>query len=356
MLQTQDVHVTETSPLISPRQLKDDLAMSDAASRTVIRSRARIGRILRGEDDRLLVISGPCSIHDPQAALEYATRLQALREELDDRLCLVMRVYFEKPRTTVGWKGLINDPRLDGSDDMSEGLRVARKLLLEITEMGLPVATEALDPITPQYVSDLISWSAIGARTTESQTHRELASGLSMPVGFKNSTFGDLQVAVDAIESSRSGHSFLGIDTEGRTSVIRTAGNPHGHLVMRGGANGPNYHAADLAAAAALLRAGTDKRPAIVVDCSHANSGKKHSHQEAVWDSVIQQRVDGNDTIVGLMVESHLEEGNQKIGDQGLTGLQYGVSVTDECVGWETTQRMLHGAYDALGPAEAKAA
>ncbi len=356
MLATQDLHVTATQALISPRQLKEDLVMSEAANRTVIAGRAAVGEILRGEDDRLLVITGPCSIHDPQSALEYARRLRELSTELADRMCLVMRVYFEKPRTTVGWKGLLSDPRLDGSQDMTEGLRVARKLLLDINEIGLPAATESLDPITPQYVSDLVSWAAIGARTTESQTHREMASGMSMPVGFKNSTSGDLQVAVDAMESARHPHSFLGIDVDGRTAVIRTGGNTLGHLVLRGGVDGPNYHADDLATAASLIRTGTGRLPAIIVDCSHANSGKQHSQQEGVWEAVVEQRVGGNESIVGLMVESHLEEGSQTLGAQGSEGLRYGVSITDECVGWQTTERMLRGGYEALGRSASKAA
>jgi 3-deoxy-7-phosphoheptulonate synthase len=340
--------VLATDPLISPRQLKDDLPMSEEANRTVIEGRADVARILRGEDDRLLVVAGPCSIHDPEAALDYARRFAVLREQLADRLCLLMRVYFEKPRTTVGWKGLISDPHIDGSDDMGEGLRLARTLLLQITEMGVPVATETLDPITPQYLADLVSWAAIGARTTESQTHREMASGLSMPVGFKNSTSGDLQVAVDAIESARHPHSFLGIDREGRTAVVRTKGNVLGHLVLRGGADGPNYQPETLARAASLMRDGGIERPAIVVDCSHANSGKKHVNQEGVWDHVVEQRAAGNVAIVGLMAESHLEEGSQKVGADGKAGLRYGVSITDECVGWETTERMLRSAHAAL--------
>ena len=349
MHETQDLNVIETQPLISPRQLKEDLTMSERANRTVVDGRAQVGRILCGGDHRLLVISGPCSIHDPMAALEYARRLRTLQVELNDQLCIVMRVYFEKPRTTVGWKGLISDPRLDGSDDMTEGLRVARKLLLDINEMGLPVATEALDPITPQYVSDLVSWSAIGARTTESQTHREMASGLSMPVGFKNSTSGDLQVAVDAIQSAQHPHSFLGIDAEGRSAIVRTQGNAHGHLVLRGGADGPNFGAQHMALATDLVQGLSNNCAAIVVDCSHANSGKQHTQQEGVWQSVLEQRLEGNKCIVGLMVESHLREGSQKVGADGMQGLQYGVSITDECVGWETTERMLRGAGDLLG-------
>lgn len=356
MHETQDLNVVETQPLISPRQLKEDLTMSERANRTVVDGRAQVGRILRGEDDRLLVISGPCSIHDPMAALEYARRLRTLQSDLGDQLCIVMRVYFEKPRTTVGWKGLISDPRLDGSDDMTEGLRVARKLLLDINEMGLPVATEALDPITPQYVSDLVSWAAIGARTTESQTHREMASGLSMPVGFKNSTSGDLQVALDAIQSARHSHSFLGIDAEGRSAIVRTQGNPYGHLVLRGGVDGPNYSGQQMASATELVQGLAHNCAAIIVDCSHANSGKKHTEQEGVWQSVLQQRLEGNTSIVGLMVESHIHEGSQKVDAEDMQGLKFGVSITDACVGWETTERMLRTAGDLLASKSARAA
>lgn len=347
MQPTQDLHVRELVPLVSPQELKAELPMTEAANRTVVAGRHAVQRILRKEDTRLLVIVGPCSIHDPQAALEYARRLSALRQELADRICIVMRVYFEKPRTTIGWKGLINDPHLDGSDNMAIGLQTARRLLLAINEMGLPAGTEMLDPITPQYHADLVTWAAIGARTTESQTHREMASGLSMPVGFKNSTGGNLQVAIDAMESARHPHTFLGIDQEGRTCMVRTTGNPWGHVVLRGGHAGPNYDAASLDKATQQLhKAGLT--PAFLVDCSHANANKQHERQEAVWKDLVQQRVDGNQNLIGMMVESNLEEGNQKIpGD--LSQLRYGVSVTDPCVSWETTARMLRHAYVQLG-------
>lgn len=346
MEQTQDLNVADTLPLVSPAILRHELPMTEAANRTVVEGREAIKRILRQEDDRLLVIVGPCSIHDPKAALEYASRLNELRQELQEHLCIVMRVYFEKPRTTVGWKGLIYDPRLDGSDDLPAGLRQARQLLLDINTMGLPAATEMLDPITPQYLADLISWSAIGARTTESQTHREMASGLSMPVGFKNSTEGILQVAIDAMEAARSPHAFLGIDTEGRSAVIRTRGNPWGHVVLRGGNGRPNYDAGSITAACDQLRqAGLE--PVLMVDCSHANSNKQHEQQEEVWDTVLRQRLAGNTALIGLMVESNLHAGNQKI-PQDLSQLRYGVSVTDACVNWQTTARMLQQAYRAL--------
>jgi len=346
MDQTNNLHVVDTQRLIAPAELKSGLPISESHARTVTRARTAIQDILNGRDRRLLVVVGPCSIHDTAAALEYAGRLNRLREELADRLCVVMRVYFEKPRTTVGWKGLISDPHLDGSYDIEEGLRLARRLLLDINAMGLPAATELLDPITPQYIADLISWTAIGARTTESQTHRMMASGLSMPVGFKNGTDGDLQIAIDAMAAARGAHHFLGIDQDGFTSVVKTTGNPDGHVVLRGGRGMTNYDAASIAAAEEKLRS-AGLPPVMMVDCSHANSQKIHSRQEAVWNDVIEQRAGGTDSIIGLMVESHLHEGNQK-----LTGnpadLQYGVSITDACVNWETTERMLRTAHARL--------
>jgi 3-deoxy-7-phosphoheptulonate synthase len=346
--QTQDLNVADTVPLVPPNILLQDLPMTEAANRTVIAGREAIKRILRQEDHRLLVIVGPCSIHDPKAALEYAHRLNELRQALEDQLCIVMRVYFEKPRTTVGWKGLIYDPYLDGSDDLPAGLRLARQMLLDINAMGLPAGTEMLDPITPQYLADLISWAAIGARTTESQTHREMASGLSMPVGFKNSTEGVLQVAIDAMEAARHPHTFLGVDMAGRTAVIRTRGNPWGHVVLRGGHARPNYDAESIQAACEQLRR-AGLQPVLMVDCSHANSRKQHENQEEVWSTILQQRLAGNTAIIGLMVESNLHAGNQKI-PHDLDQLRYGVSVTDACVDWETTERMLRQAYTELMP------
>jgi 3-deoxy-7-phosphoheptulonate synthase len=287
----------------------------------------------------LLVVVGPCSIHHPRSAIEYATRLAALRDELARELCLVMRVYFEKPRTTIGWKGLINDPNLNGTYDIETGLKLARELLLRINTLGLPAATEFLDPIIPQYIAELISWAAIGARTTESQTHRELASGLSMAVGFKNGTDGSLQTAVDATCASRQPHNFLGIDQDGVTSIIRTTGNPVGHVVLRGGRSRPNYDAASLREAESQLRqAGLP--PVLMVDCSHANSGKQHSRQELVWRSVIEQRAAGNRSLIGAMLESFLSEGNQPFPKEPAQ-LRYGVSITDACLGWDATERIL---------------
>jgi 3-deoxy-7-phosphoheptulonate synthase len=345
MKPTYDLHVEQFVPLIAPESLKNELPMSDAAVEAVLEGRRTIQRILDREDPRLLVVAGPCSIHDEEAALDYARRLAELSGKVDDAIYLVMRVYFEKPRTNVGWKGLINDPHLDGSCDIVTGLRRARKLLLEITEMGLPAATEMLDPITPQYIAGLVGWSAIGARTTESQTHREMASGLSMPVGFKNCTDGGLETAVNAMIAAGSPQSFLGIDQEGRTAVVKTTGNPYAHLVLRGG-DRPNYDSVSIADAIGRL---ADKGlcESLVIDCSHANSRKKHQGQGVVWQDVINQRMDGNDRIVGMMLESHIHEGNQKnTGDRKT--LKYGVSITDACISWETTERLILSAREQL--------
>jgi 3-deoxy-7-phosphoheptulonate synthase len=346
MQPTQNLHVKESVRLLPPRALKDEFPMTERANRTVIEGREAVNRILRQEDRRLLVIVGPCSIHDVDGALEYAQKLNRLREELADRLCIVMRVYFEKPRTTIGWKGLVNDPHLDGSYDIETGLKKARQLLLAITTMGLPTATEFLDPIVPQYIADLVSWAAVGARTTESQTHREMASGLSMPVGFKNATDGSLQIAIDAMTSARTPHSFLGIDQDGVTSIIRTTGNPHGHVVLRGGRLQTNYDRGSIASAVAMLKkAGLPS--VLMVDCSHANSGKQHARQEEVWKSVVEQREGGDTALIGLMVESYLEEGSQPI-PKRLAELRHGVSITDACVGWDTTERMLRHGHEVM--------
>jgi 3-deoxy-7-phosphoheptulonate synthase len=349
MFRTQDLRVKEIVRLLTPRELKTQLPATDAANATVARSRERVIRILRQEDPRLLVVIGPCSIHDEKGALEYAARLNALRQEFSDRMEIVMRVYFEKPRTTIGWKGLINDPHLDGSQDIETGLKIARKLLLDITGMGLPAATEFLDPIVPQYTADLITWAAIGARTTESQTHREMASGLSMPVGLKNSTDGSLQVAIDAMGAARHPHSFLGINEDGVTSIVRTTGNPHAHVVLRGGREKTNYDAESIRAAEEKLKS-EKLPPVLMVDCSHANSEKKFAKQEDVWRSVIQQRIEGTHSLIGLMVESHLHEGNQPI-PKNLKDLRYGISITDSCISWETTERMLRWGHEALAKA-----
>jgi 3-deoxy-7-phosphoheptulonate synthase len=346
MQETQNLRVRETTRLVSPSDLIASLPMTKISNAVVVQGRDAIERILRKDDDRLLVIVGPCSIHDVAGALDYAKRLATLRDAVKDSMCIVMRVYFEKPRTTIGWKGMINDPHLDESFDMAFGLRTARQLLLDITAMGLPVATEFLDPITPHYVSDLVSWAAVGARTTESQTHREMASGLSMPVGFKNSTDGSLQVAIDAMHAARHPHSFLGIDQDGLTSIVTTTGNPTGHVVLRGGRLRPNYDPASIAEAAASLKQ-ANLLPVLIVDCSHANSHKQHDEQEAVLESVIQQRAAGNDAIIGVMLESYLEAGNQPI-PKNPNELKYGVSITDACISWQTTERLLKESFNVL--------
>jgi 3-deoxy-7-phosphoheptulonate synthase len=353
MFRTQDLHVKEIVRLLTPRELKALLPATDAANATVARSRERVVRILRQEDPRLLVIIGPCSIHDEKGALDYATRLNALREEFAGRMEIVMRVYFEKPRTTIGWKGLINDPGLDGSQDIETGLKIARRLLLQITGMGLPAATEFLDPIVPQYIADLVTWAAIGARTTESQTHREMASGLSMPVGLKNNTDGSLQSAIDAMGAARHPHSFLGITEDGVTAIVRTTGNPHTHIVLRGGRTETNYDARNIRAAEEKLES-EKLQPVLMVDCSHANSEKQHARQEDVWRSVIQQRVAGTRSLIGMMVESNINEGNQPI-SKNLADLRYGVSLTDSCIGWETTERILRWGYEELAKTTPKA-
>lgn len=346
MVRTQDLHVKELVRLLSPRALKAELPLSDAGNLAVARARDAVINILQQQDPRLLVVVGPCSIHDVKGALEYAEKLAALRRELAGTMEIVMRVYFEKPRTTIGWKGLINDPHLDGSHDIETGLRMARELLLKIIDMGLPTATEFLDPIVPQYTDDLITWAAVGARTTESQTHREMASGLSMPVGFKNGTDGSLQIALDAMCSARAPHSFLGIDQEGFTSIVRTTGNPAGHVVLRGGRARTNYDAESIRTTEGhLQKAGL---PAVImVDCSHANSGKQHAKQEDVWRSIVEQRAAGTRSLVGAMVESNLQEGSQPI-PKSLDQLRYGVSITDACVSWETTERMLRWGHEVL--------
>ena len=346
MYRTQDLHVKEIVPLLPPRAIKAVTPVSEAVNATVARSRERIIRILRQEDPRLLVVIGPCSIHDEKSALEYAGRLSKLQKEFADRMEIVMRVYFEKPRTTIGWKGLINDPHLDGSQDIESGLKIARNMLLQIVGLGLPAATEFLDPIVPQYIADLITWAAIGARTTESQTHREMASGLSMPVGLKNATDGSLQVAIDAMGATRHQHSFLGINEDGATAIVRTNGNPNAHVVLRGGRAMTNYDAASIAAAEQKLIA-EKLPPVLMVDCSHANSEKKFAKQEDVWHSVIEQRTGGTKSLIGIMVESHLNEGNQPI-PKKISDLRYGVSITDSCIGWETTERMLRWGYETL--------
>ena len=345
---TQDLHVRGLTALPSPAQLKASLPLTDEARRTVLEARDAIKQVLLGKSNRLIVIVGPCSIHDEAAALEYAQRLDTLRRQVQDTLLIVMRVYFEKPRTTTGWKGLIYDPHLDDTFDMAGGLRIARDILLKINSMGLPAATEFLDPFVPQYIADLVSWAAIGARTTESQTHRQMASGLSMPVGYKNSTTGDLKVAINAMLSARARHAFLGIDAEGRACIVNTTGNIWGHAILRGGHEMTNYDAKAVATAAAALEKSA-LPSSLMVDCSHANSGKKHTGQAAVWRSVIKQRTAGNRDLIGLMLESNLEAGRQDLpADGDIKKLKHGVSVTDECTGWDETEQLIREAHEAL--------
>ena len=343
-----DLNIESITPLITPEALKAKLPITEAAARSVIEGRQTIKNILDGKDKRLFIVVGPCSIHDPEAALEYGRRLRQLADEVKDSLYLVMRVYFEKPRTTVGWKGLINDPHMDDSFDIEEGLHIGRKLLLDLAEMGLPLATEALDPNSPQYMQDLISWSAIGARTTESQTHREMSSGLSCAVGFKNGTDGGLDVAVNAMKSVSHPHSFLGMNGEGQVSVVRTRGNHYGHVVLRGGNGKPNYDSVSVRLCEqALEKAG--QKANIMIDCSHANSNKDPALQPLVAENVANQILEGNKSIVGLMIESNLGWGNQPI-PEDLSELKYGVSVTDACIDWATTESCLRDMHAKLGP------
>lgn len=340
------MNVASTEPLISPVGLVNEMPLTPKAEATVLEGRRQIQAILRGDDARFLVITGPCSVHDADAALEYARRLKRVQDEVSDRMLIVMRVYFEKPRTTVGWKGMIYDPHLDGTFAIGEGLRRARSLLLRVAEMDMYSATEFLDPIVPQYLAGLVSWAAIGARTTESQTHRQMASGLSMPVGFKNGTDGGAQIAVDAMISAQSEHAFLGIDHYGQTCIVHTNGNPYGHLVLRGGKDGPNFGEKAIAAAQDLLtRAGVPSQ--LMVDCSHGNSNKDHRRQNVALHSIIEQRVAGNTDIIGCMMESNLNAGSQSV-NGSLSDLEYGVSITDSCIGWDETEELLLEAHEAL--------
>ena len=349
----EDVNVQTIEPLLSPAELKAMLPLTSRASKTVAMGRRTIRRILSGEDPRLLLVVGPCSIHDVHAAWDYAQRLKALADETQDCLFIVMRAYFEKPRTCMGWKGLINDPHLDDSFQIATGLQQARQLLRQLAELGLPVGTEALDPIVPQYLADLISWAAIGARTTESQTHRELASGLSMPVGVKNGTDGNLESAVHALVTMRHPHAFLGITQDGRCAVVRTKGNPHAHIVLRGG-NRPNYDSVSIALAErTVARAGLE--PRFLIDCAHGNSAKDPQLQPLVAEDVVNQILDGNRSILGLMLESNLGWGAQKL-LKNPAQLEYGVSITDPCIDWPTTQnvvRMLRHAVRTAMPGRA---
>lgn len=344
----ENINIEAPEILITPAELKREIPLTDKARKTVADGRQVIENILAGKDHRVLVVVGPCSIHDLDAAHEYALRLKKLADQVSDSLYIVMRVYFEKPRTTVGWKGLINDPYMNDSFKITDGLHIGRKLLRNILEIGLPTATEALDPISPQYMQDLIAWSAIGARTTESQTHREMASGLSSSIGFKNGTDGGLTVAINALQSVANPHRFLGINSDGKVSIVTTRGNPNAHVVLRGGNGKPNYDSVSVSICEQELNKANIK-PNIMVDCSHANSNKDHNLQPLVLENICNQILDGNQSIVGVMVESNLEGGNQKLSDD-LSLLKYGVSVTDACIDWETTKDGILSMAGKLGP------
>lgn len=345
MRQTNNLHVVDTSPLITPTELKRELPISERVAETVATTRDAIRAILQGEDRRLLAVVGPCSIHDVEAARDYAAHLLKAREEFKEQLLIIMRVYFEKPRTTTGWKGLINDPHLDDSHDMATGLHLARELLLDLAEAGLPAATEMLDPITPQYLAELVTWTGIGARTSESQTHREMASGLSMPVGFKNSTDGSIAPAVNAMSAARHPHRFLGIDGEGKVSIVSTTGNPDCHLVLRGGSNAPNYDAESVAIAAKVLQQ-SNLSTRIMVDCSHGNTQKDFRKQPLALASVATQICAGSPHLVGVMIESNLVAGKQTF-PAPRHQLVYGQSITDPCIDFPTTQLMLRELAEA---------
>jgi 3-deoxy-7-phosphoheptulonate synthase len=345
MPRTRDTRITGYEPLLSPAALLDELPLSETAGQTVERTRADVRAVLDNADDRLLVIAGPCSVHDPAAALDYAARLQELRDEHQGDLLIVMRVYFEKPRTVTGWKGLINDPGMDGGHDVHRGLRTARRLLLDIVELGLPVGCEWLDPITPQYIADMVTWGAIGARTTESQVHRQLASGLSMPVGFKNGTDGDVQVAVDACRASAAGHTFFGVTDHGAAAVVTTAGNPDTHVILRGGRGGPNYEPSHVTKALEMIEDAALPRR-LMVDASHGNSGKDHRRQPVVAAAIAEQVAAGEPGVTGVMLESFLAEGRQEPGPPAT--LTYGQSVTDACMDIKTTAAVLTGLAAAV--------
>ncbi|MEX0324860.1 MAG: 3-deoxy-7-phosphoheptulonate synthase [Puniceicoccaceae bacterium] len=346
--QVSDVNILDSAVLPAPEYLCRELPRTEGMASFVASARDTIRNILFGDDPRMLLIVGPCSIHDPEAGLEYARRLVELKRQYQDRLYIVMRVYFEKPRTTVGWKGLIMDPDLDGSCDIPLGLKKARQFLLDVLSLNLATATELLDPITPQYISDLICWSAIGARTTESQTHRQMASGLSMPLGFKNATSGDVQVAINAIRAASQPQTFLGISHQGLASALATKGNPNCHLILRGGSDGTNYDPESIASAVASLQK-HKLLPSIMIDCSHANSSKDPSRQPEVMTEVLEQAIEPDSPIMGIMLESNLADGNQSF-PRPLEELEYGKSITDGCIGWETTANALAEGYEKLAP------
>jgi len=342
---TDDVRIDNLKPLLPPAILMEEIPLGEAASRAVAESRAEVANVIEAKDDRLVVVVGPCSIHDPEAGLEYARRLKPLTERLRADLKIVMRTYFEKPRTTVGWKGLINDPKLDGSFAINQGLRVARTFLRDVVELGVPTALEFLDPITPQFMADLVTWGAIGARTTESQVHRELASGLSMPVGFKNGTSGAVQIAADAVRSAAEPHHFLSVTKQGLAAIVATKGNPHCHVILRGGSNGPNYGDEAVAAAVALLT--KNQLPGkLMIDTSHANSGKDPAKQPDVAAAIARQVAGGSRSIFGVMIESFLVSGRQEIGERA--SMTFGQSVTDGCLAWDTTVPVLEELADSV--------
>lgn len=346
MTQIENSHIASIAPLVCPREMKASLPQNDETRRLVLAHRGAIRSMIHGgKPERLIVVVGPCSIHDPDAAYEYAERLLRVARETSEQLLVVMRTYFEKPRTVVGWKGLISDPRLDGSCDIPEGLPLARRVLLRIAGMGLPCGTEFLDPIVPQYVSDLVSWAAIGARTIESQTHRQMASGLSMPIGFKNGTDGSLANAMNGLLSARQPHAFLGIDADGVTSVVKTTGNPDGHLVLRGGRGKSNYHADDIASAAALAAENGIAR-GVMIDCSHDNSGKDHTKQAAIFRQIVKAFREGQRSVLGLMIESNLLPGKQAWVENKT--LARGISITDSCMGWDETEGLLRWAAEEI--------
>ena len=347
MSQLHDLNIKSIQQLAPPKEFLKEFPTTEAIENQVVEGRRQVANILRGEDKRMLMITGPCSLHDVDAGYEYAVKLKELAEDLRDEMLVVMRVYFEKPRTTVGWKGLIYDPHLNGSFDINTGLRMAREFLLKTSELGLLTAIEFVDPITPQYIADLYSWAAIGARTAESQTHRQVSSGLSMPVGFKNGTGGSIQLAVDGVVASQAPQAFLGVDSEGKASVVVTKGNPDTHIVLRGGSQGPNFDSDSIADAMQRLER-SKLRTQLIVDCSHANCGKDHKKQRIAFHDLMEQRHAGNENIVGVMLESHIFEGNQPLDESDPSVLKYGVSITDPCVGWEETVELLNQAQSYL--------
>ena len=343
---TENLNIQEQKILITPKEIKKQYSIDKNVEQFVANSRSSVKKIMNAEDNRLLIIVGPCSIHDYKAAIEYAHKLKELSDQVSSKIFIIMRVYFEKPRTTIGWKGLINDPNLDGTADIQKGILIARKLLLELTNIGLPCGTEALDPVMPQYLGDVISWTAIGARTSESQTHREMSSGLSTPIGFKNGTDGNLETAVNAILSASKPHSFLGIDSNGQVAVTKTKGNDSTHLVLRGGSNGPNYFQENINESKKILKK-VSLSPNLIIDCSHANSNKNYKLQSEVFEYCLNLKLSGESAIKGLMLESNLVEGNQSLGDSS-ADLVFGKSITDSCINWDTTSQIIKNAFKNL--------